>query len=150
VFNEVIALLSVFSAFFALLLAFRIYRKAPPWIDEKIEGLTATFLQPDEEGKNIVDYLAERFGKGFRMSLLAQKSGEVRHEAAIEKRVFQAVVDKSPEMKIGLKVLDEFGLGDLATPENLPALLQIANKFGLFGLMKGNSPGESGHGQGVM
>jgi len=143
VFNELIAFLSLFSAFFALLLAFRIYRKAPPWIDEKIEGLTATFLQPDEEGKNIVDYLAERFGKGFRMSLLAQKSGEVRHERAIEKRVFQAVVDKSPEMKIGLKVLDEFGLGDLATPENLPALLQIANKYGLFGSMKGNSPGES-------
>jgi len=149
VFNELIAFLSLFSAFFALLLAFRIYRKAPPWIDEKIEGLTATFLQPDEEGKNIVDYLAERFGKGFRMSLLAQKSGEVRHEAAIEKRVFEAALDKSPELKIGMKVLDELGLGDLATPENLPALLQIANKYGLFGFMKGNSPGES-HGQGVM
>jgi len=36
-----------------------------------------------------------------------------------------------------------------SAPENLPALLQIANKYGLFGLMKGNSPGES-HGQGVM
>ena len=148
-FNELIAFLSLFSAFFALLLAFRIYRKAPPWIDEKIEGIMGTFLEPDKEGKNLVDYLADRFGKGFRMSLLAQKSGEARHEKAIEKRVFQAVVDKSPEMKIGLKVLDEFGLGDLATPENLPALLQIANKYGLFGLMKGNSPGES-HGEGVM
>jgi len=153
VFNEVIALLSVFSAFFALLLAFRIYRKAPPWIDEKIEGLTSTFLEPDEEGKNIVDYLAERFGQGFRMSLLAQKSGEVRHEKGIEKRVFQAVMDKSPEMKIGLKVLDELGLGDLATPENMPALLKIAQKYGVFdmfgGMVKGNSPGES-HSQGVM
>jgi hypothetical protein len=149
VFNEVIALLSVFSAFFALLLAFRIYRKAPPWIDEKIEGLMSTFLEPDEEGKNIVDHLASRFGQGFRMSLLAQKSGEVRHEQAIEKRVFEAAVEKSPELKIGLKVLEEFGLGDLATPENLPALLKIANKYGLFSMIGGNSPGKNPS-QGVM
>lgn len=141
--NNVIAFLSVFSAFFALLLAFRIYRKAPPWIDEKIEGLTSTFLEPDAEGKNIVDYLAERFGKGFRMSLLAQQSGNVRHEKMIEKRVFDAALEKSPELKIGMKVMEEFGLGDLMTPENMPALLKIANKYGLFGLMKGNSPGSS-------
>jgi len=149
VFNEAIALLSVISALTALFLAFRIYRKAPPWIDEKIEGLTSTFLEPDEEGKNIVDHLAERFGKGFRMSLLAQKSGDARHEKMIESRVFEAALEKSPELKIGMKVMEEFGLGDLMTPENMPALLKIANKYGLFGLMKGNSPGE-GHGQGVM
>jgi len=151
VFNELIAFLSLFSAFFALLLAFRIYRKAPPWIDEKIEGLMSTFLEPDEEGKNIVDHLGDRFGKGFRMSLLAQKSGDARHEKMIEKRVFSAAMEKSPELKIGMKVLSELGLDDLATPENLPALLQIANKYGLFsGFLKGNSPGESRSGQGVM
>jgi len=97
----------------------------------------------------MVDLIGERLGASIKGGLMGHASGEARHERAIEKRVFQAVVDKSPEMKIGLKVLDEFGLGDLATPENLPALLQIANKYGLFGLMKGNSPGES-HGQGVM
>jgi len=155
VFNELIAFLSLFSAFFALLLAFRIYRKAPPWIDEKIEGLIGTFLEPDEEGKNLVDHLGARFGQGFRMSLLAQKSGQVRHEKGIEKRVFQAVMDKSPEMKIGMKILEELGLDDLATPENMPALLSVAKKYGVFdmfgGFLKGNSPGsESGHGQGVM
>jgi len=107
-------------------------------------------LEPDEEGKNIVDYLAERFGKGFRMSLLAQKSGDARHEKMIENRVFEAALEKSPELKIGMKVMEEFGLGDLMTPENMPALLKIANKYGLFGLVRGNSPGESGHGQGVM
>ena len=156
-FNDLIALLSVFSAVCALLLAFRIYRKAPPWIDEKIEGLMGTFLEPDKEGislmDRIVDKLADRFGKGFRMSLLAQKSGQVRHEKGIEKRVFQAVMDKSPEMKIGMKVLEELGLDDLATPENMPALLSIAKKYGVFdmlgGVLKGNSPGE-GSSQGVM
>jgi len=141
-FNELIALVSVISAISALLLALRIYRKAPPWIDDKIEGLTATFLEPDNEGKTMVDYIADRFGQGFRMSLLAQKSGEVRHEKMIEKRVFTAAVDKIPELKIGMKVLDELGLGDLATPENMPALLQIANKYGLFNVLKGNSPGK--------
>jgi len=149
VFNEAIALLSVISALTALFLAFRIYHKAPPWIDEKIEGLTSTFLEPDEEGKNIVDHLADRFGRGFRMSLLAQKSGDARHEKMIEGRVFEAALEKSPELKIGMKVMEEFGLGDLMTPENMPALLKLANKYGLFGMMKGNSPGE-GHGQGVM
>ena len=146
--NAVITVLSLLSAFGALFLAFKIYRSAPPWIDEKIENLLGTFLEPNEEGKNLVDLLGERFGRSFRMSMLAQKSGEVRHNKAIEKRVFQAVVDKSPEMKIGLKVLDEFGLGDLATPENLPALLQIANKYGLFGMLKGNSPGQRREGYG--
>lgn len=141
-FNQVIAILSLVSAFAALFIAFRIYRKAPPWIDDKIEGVLATFLEPDAEGKNVVDHIADRFGKGFRMSLLAQKSGEARHQKAIENRVFEAVMEKSPEMKIGMKVLDELGLGDLATPENLPALLEIANKYGLFGLVnqKKNSP----------
>jgi len=127
----------------ALFLAVRIYRKAPPWIDEKIEGVMSTFLEPDEDGKNIVDHLGDRFGRGFRMSLMAQKSGEVRHNKAIEERVFNAVVEKSPEMKLGMKVLDELGLGDLATPENLPALLQIAEKYGVFQMFKGNSPGQN-------
>lgn len=145
--NTLIAVTSLILAIGALGLGLKFYRNAPPWIDNKIEGLLSTFLEPDEQGKNVVDYLADRFGKGFRMSLLAQKSGEVRHEKAIEKRVFQAVMDKSPEMKIGLKVLDEFGLGDLATPENLPALIQIANKYGLFGMLKGN-PNRSGEAYG--
>jgi len=130
----------------------------PVWIDDTIEEYMETFLKPGEGGVSlldgVVDKVSERFGKGFRMSLLAQKSGEVRHEKGIEKRVFQAVMDKSPEMKIGMKVLEELGLDDLATPENMPALLSIAKKYGVFdmfgGLMKGNSPGESGHGQGVM
>jgi len=130
-------------------MAWRFFHNEPPWLEQRIEGLMGTFFEPDENGQNMVDMIGVRLGASIKGGLMGHKSGEVRHERAIEKRVFQAVVDKSPEMKIGLKVLDEFGLGDLATPENLPALLQIANKYGLFGMMKGNSPGE-GHGQGVM
>ena len=80
------------------------------------------------------------------MSLLAQKSGEVRHQKAIENRVFQAVMDNSPEMKIGMKVLEQIGLGDLATPENLPALLQIVQKYNLFGMLQGNPGKREGYG----
>lgn len=122
-------------------------KKRPEWIDETVTEYMETFLKPDEQGNSLIDgiveKLAQRFGQGFRMSLMAQKSGEVRHHKAIEERVFKAVVDKSPEMKIGMKVLDELGLSDLATPENLPALLQIANKYGVFGMFRGNSPGSS-------
>jgi len=153
VFNELIALLSVFSALTALFLAFRIYRKAPPWIDEKIEGLTSTFLEPDAEGKNIVDYLAERFGKGFRMSLLAQKSGEVRHGKAIEKRVFDVIKEKVPEVRLGIKAAEQFGLGDLVEdPEDAMALMSVLKRFGIdpMAFLRGNSPGESGHGHGEM
>ena len=130
-------------------MAWRFFHNEPSWIEARIEGLLSTFFEPDENGQNLVDQIGVRLGASIKGGLMGHKSGEVRHERAIEKRVFQAVVDKSPEMKIGLKVLDEFGLGDLATPENLPALLQIANKYGLFGMFKGNSPGES-QGQGVM
>jgi len=154
VFNEVIALLSVFSAFFALLLAFRIYRKAPPWIDEKIEGVMGIFLEPDKEGKNLVDRLADRFGTGFRMSLLAQKSGEARHGKAIQKRVFDAIKEKIPEVRLGIKAAEQFGLGDLVEdPEDAMALMGVLKRFGIdpMAFLKGNSPGsESGHGQGVM
>lgn len=146
-FSEVIAVFSLVSALSLLFLAFQLYRKAPAWIDEKIEGVVATFLEPDAEGHNIVDVIADRFGKGFRMSLLAQKSGDVRHEKMIENRVFEAAMDKSPELKLGMQVLDQLGLGDLATPENLPSLLQLANKYGLFGMLKGNSPGENYEGR---
>jgi len=155
--STIIAVSSLVSALVLGLSALRIARSfqrhRPAWIDETVEEYMETFLKPNPDGDSlidgIVDKVSERFGKGFRMSLMAQKSGEVRHANMIEKRVFEAALDKSPELKIGMKVLDELGLGDLATPENLPALLQIANKYGLFGLMKGNSPGESGH-SGVM
>jgi len=145
-----VAAASLILAATALFFARRVYYHSPPWIDEKIEGVMSTFLEPDEEGKNIVDHLADRFGKGFRMSLIGAKGNETKHEKMIEKRVFDAAVEKSPELKIGMKVMEEFGLGDLMTPENMPALLKIANKYGLFGLMRGNSPGEPSHGPGVM
>lgn len=134
-FNEVIAITSLICALGALLLANRVYRKAPPWIDEKIEGIMGGFMEPDEEGKNGIDRIAERFGTSFRMSLMAQKSGQVRHEKMIENRVFEAVKENSPEIKIALQVLEKVGLSDLATPENMPALLNLANKYGLFGMM---------------
>lgn len=151
--NEVItvllAVLNVGVALYVLINARRLFKKEPEWLNEfvedkkvsVIEGANdfidqkiASFMAVDPEtGVNFVDALAARFGKGFRMSLLAQKSGEARHTQMIENRVFDAMKDQSPELKLGLQALDKFGLGDLATPENLPALLQIAQKYGLFG-----------------
>ena len=130
---------------YALLTARKIYREAPPWVTEvvedlpeKVDGVIDRQLQramaPDpESGLNLIDMLAARFGKGFRMSLLAKKSGDARHESMIENRVFSAAKEQIPELQIGMAALEQFGLGDLATPENLPALYKIAQKYGLLG-----------------
>jgi len=135
-------------------MAWRFFHNEPPWLENRIEGLLGTFFEPDENGQNMVDMIGVRLGASIKGGLMGHRSGEVRHEKALEKRVLQAVMDKSPEMKIGMQVLEEVGLGDLATPENMPALMTLAKKYGVFdmipGLLKGNSPGESGHGYGEM
>lgn len=122
-----------------LSMAWRFFHNEPPWLEERIKGLLGTFFEPDENGKNMVDAIGERLGASIKGGLMGHRSGEVRHERMLEKRVVGALMDKSPEMKIGVQVLEQFGLGDLATPENIPALLQLANKYGLFGMLKGNS-----------
>lgn len=136
---------------YALLTARKIYRQAPLWVDgliedlpEKVDGVIDRQLEramaPDpQSGMNLIDMLAARFGKGFRMSLLAKKSGDARHENMIENRVFEAAKEQIPELQIGIAALEQFGLGDLATPENLPALYKIAKKYGLLG---GDSTGK--------
>lgn len=129
-----------------LSMAWRFFHNEPPWLEERLEGLLGTFFEPDENGKNMVDAIGERLGASIKGGLMGHASGEARHEKALEKRVFEAVKEKSPELKIGLEVLDKFGLGDLATPENMPALLELADKYGLFGMLKGN-PSKSSEGR---
>jgi len=126
--------------------AWKFFHNEPVWLEERIEGLLSTFFEPDENGKNMVDQIGVRLGASIKGGLMGHASGEARHEKMLEGRVFGAVMDKSPELKIGMEALKQFGLGDLATPENLPALLSLANKYGLFGMLKGNSPGSSSEG----
>ncbi len=135
-FNTILAIatliLSAGVGLYALFIARGFQKKAPEWIDGFLEDKISLFMTPDPEtGQNFVDSLAARFGKGFRMSLLAQKSGEARHQTMIENRVFAAAKERIPELQVGLAALDGLGLGDLATPENLPALYQVARKYGL-------------------
>jgi hypothetical protein len=148
--NTAIAVISLITTMVVLSMAWRFFHNEPPWLEERIEGLLGTFFEPDENGKNMVDAIGARLGASIKGGLMGHASGEARHEKMLEKRVFSAVVEKSPELQIGIKALEQFGLEDLATPENLPALLSLANKYGLFGMLKGNSPGESSHGEGVM
>jgi len=145
---------------YALLTARKIYRQAPLWVEPLIENLPEKVdsvidrqleraMAPDPKtGLNLIDMLAARFGKGFRMSLLAQKSGEARHENMIEKRVFSAAKDNIPELQLAMSAMEQFGLGDLATPENLPALLKVAQKYGLFGGGLTGKPQNNGGGRG--
>lgn len=108
----------------------KVFDGADVWLQDKVEQ----FLQVDpESGMSFVDALGAKLGTGFRMSLLAQKSADARHMKMVEGRVFDALKENSPEIQVGLQVLEKLGLDDLATPENLPALMQVAQKYGLFG-----------------
>jgi len=115
----------------------------PAWISERIESTLGMFLKPDEDGSSLFDKLGEKFGRSIKGGLMGHASGEDRHEKVLETRVVTALMDKVPELKIGMAALKEFGLGDIATPENMPALLQLADKYGLGKFLKGNSPGGS-------
>jgi len=146
-------------ALYGFLLIRGLSKKAPTWVpellqnsvgklDEVIENsvsniITSTLTPDPESGLNLVDTLAARFGKGFRMSLLAQKSGQARHTKMIESRVFDAAKAKIPELQIGMQALESFGLGDLATPENIPALLGLAQKYGLLDMINAKGSGSS-------
>ena len=141
--NTLLTLVSLISTGIVLFLAWRFFHNEPPWLATRLESLLGTFLEPGEDGKNMVDLIGERLGASIKGGLMGHASGEARHQKALEGRVFQAVMDKSPELKIGVAALEQFGLGDLATPENLPALMQIAQKYGLFGMLKGNPGGGS-------
>jgi hypothetical protein len=143
VLNTAIAVISLITTVVVLSMAWRFFHNEPPWLEARIDGLLGTFFEPGPEGTNLIDMIGERLGASIKGGLMGHKSGEARHEKMLEKRVFGAVLEKSPELQIGMKALESFGLGDLATPENLPALLSLANKYGLFNLLKGNSPGES-------
>jgi len=136
--STITTLISLTLTVVVLFMAWRFFHNEPPWLADRLEGLLGTFLEPDEQGKNMVDLIGERLGKSIKGGLMGHASGEARHQKVLESRVFSAVLDKSPELKIGMKALEQFGLGDLATPENMPALLQLAQKYGLFGLLKGS------------
>ena len=133
--NTLLTVVSLVLTAAVLFLAFKNF------INQKIEDLLSTFFKPDEDGKNMIDMVGVRLGASIKGGLMGHASGEARHQKALEGRVFQAVMDKSPELKIGMAALEQFGLGDLATPENLPALMQLAQKYGLFGMLKGQNPG---------
>lgn len=146
-----LAVLNVGVAAYVLINARRMFTSKPVWVNELfedadnwLEDKIKVMLTPDpESGMNFVDALAARFGKGFRMSLLAQKSGEARHEKMIEGRVFEAVKANSPEIQLGVTALDKLGLGDLVTAENMPALLKVAQKYGVFDNFLGSRGSET-------
>jgi len=127
--------------------AWKFFHNEPVWLEERIEGLLSTFFEPDENGKNMVDQIGARLGASIKGSFMGQRSGEVRHEKMLETRVFDAAVENIPELKIGMAALEKLGLGDIATAENAPALLGLAQKWGLLGFLgKKNNPGQ-GYGE---
>jgi len=116
-----------------LILAGRLYYRSPKWIDQKIEDTLAIFLKPDKEGHSMLDGIGERIGVSIKMGFMGQKSGVVRHNKMIEGRVFDAIKENVPEIKIGLKIAEKVGLGDLMEdPADAMAVMGILkNRFGI-------------------
>ena len=144
--NTVLACISLVTTLIVLSMAWRFFHNEPPWLEGRIENTLGIFLEPGEDGKTGLDMIGEKLGRSIKGGLMGHASGEARHEKMLETRVIGALMDKSPEMKIGMQVLEKFGLGDIATPENIPALLSLANKYGLFGMLKGNPSQSEGYG----
>lgn len=131
--NTVLTVIPVISTVFVLVLAWRFFHTAPPWLDEKIESTIGVFLQPDKDGVSMMDHLGQNLGMSIKAGLMGQRSGQVRHGKMIEKRVFEAVKENIPEVKIGLKLAEKFGLGDLVEdPADAYAVMQVLkNRFGI-------------------
>jgi len=107
--------------------------------------------EKDGEPSNI-DVLSNMVGlamaKGMRNAYAGEKSGDVRMQKGIDGKVFEAIQDANPEMKIIGTALEHLGLGDLNTPELLPYAAKALGKYIPKDLMQGqiqqNNGGNSG------
>lgn len=155
--NTIIAIVTLLITVVISVQALRIARgfqkNAPEWMDgfieDKASGMLEAVMAPHPEtGQNFIDVLAHRFGTGFRMSLMAQKSGDVRHVKGVKQKVFDAAIDNVPELKAAKMLAEKVGLGDLVNAEDAPILLEMAQKYGLLdgakGMLGANPRGNNG------
>lgn len=103
------------------------------------EQLNSWLFAKEKEGSDeptnlelITDMIGSRFYHSVNASLAGARSGDVRLQKAVDNRVFDAVKDNNPELKLLTTILEKLGLGDLTTPELLPLAASSVQKLGLF------------------
>lgn len=94
------------------------------------------FAKEKDEDETNLEIITSMIGKTFyasvNSSLAGQKSGDVRLQQSVDNRVFDAVKENNPELKLLVTVLEKLGLGDLTTPELLPLAASSVQRLGLF------------------
>jgi hypothetical protein len=107
------------------------------------------FTEKEGEPTNL-QVIAQAAGQAMfasaNASMKGQMSGDVRHQKGVDGQIFEALENANPQMKAITIFLDKLGLGDLATPEELPYVLNWLQKNqALGGAMQndGHSSGSS-------
>ena len=104
---------------------------------------------PDEpcNGEVIGSIIGSSMAKSMRNAYAGEKSGDVRLQKGIDGKVFEAIQDANPEMKLIGTALDRLGLGDLNTPELLPYAAKALGKYVPKDLLGGQVTQNNGGGQ---
>ena len=96
-----------------------------------------------EDAPMMLDVLAARIG---RMMFQAQRavtgqehSVEARHFNSVDEKVFEALKNNNPEVRIIANVLEQLGLGDLVNEKDLPYIMQKYGKTMGLGQIQGSS-----------
>lgn len=104
-------------------------------------GNWLTFTEKEGEPTNL-EVLAQTAGRAMfssaSASMKAGMSGDVRHQNGIDKQLFAAMQNSNPEMKAISVFLDKLGLGDLASPEEMPYVINWLQKNQLLGKAQNN------------
>lgn len=82
----------------------------------------------DEDAPTRLQALALIVGKTFfrtqRFSLQQVDSVESRRRNTVDSKIFEALKEGNPEVKIVSRILEEMGLGDLVNEKDLPYIMQ--------------------------
>jgi len=82
----------------------------------------------EEDAPMMIDVLAARVGKMFfqsqRFTTMQEGSVEARHFNNVDEKVFEALKNNNPEVRIVARILEELGLGDLVNEKDLPYVMQ--------------------------
>jgi len=98
--------------------------------------------RPEDQLSNL-EFLSAKVGQTLYASLrsgsAAVSSGEKRHENMVENRTLEALEASDPEMKMLKSVFERLGLDDLWNPSDIPAVVNVLRKHGVFG-QAGSNP----------
>jgi len=103
-------------------------RENQPSIGDQIGDWLTAKESDEEDAPMMIDVLAARIGKMFfqsqRFTTMQEGSVEARHFNGVDEKVFEALKNNNPEVRIVARILEELGLGDLVNEKDLPYVMQ--------------------------